>query len=145
VLKEVDALLAQGYTVSVIGASAGASMALHAYAARKDTISGVVLICGEISDVKNIRESYFKENPAFKTSMERLPETLRQLSLQDRLRIMSIHPIFDETVPIKHTVLDGARMYTSISFGHSVTIGFTLSIDFYIPLWFLLKWARQTH
>lgn len=144
VFDEVDGLLADGHIVSIIAASAGASMALHAYAARTHKISGVVLICGELADAKKIAPKYFDENPAFKTSMERLPKTLQQLTPKDRARIMSFHPLYDETVDIKDTVLDGARMYTSISFGHSVTIGLALTIDFYILMWFLLRQTRQT-
>jgi pimeloyl-ACP methyl ester carboxylesterase len=143
VLKAVDELLTEGYTVSLMGASAGASMVLHAYALRKDKLAGVVLVCGELGEIKAIKPAYFEKNPAFKTSMERLPETLRQLTPEDRLRVMSIHPLFDETVPIKDTQLDGARMFTTISFGHAFTIGLTLTVDCYIPLWFLSKWARQ--
>lgn len=145
VLREIDELNGQGHIVSLMGASAGASMALHAYAARKETVSGVVLVCGELADATTINPDYFEKNPAFQDSMERLPKTLQQLTPDDRLRIMSLHPIYDETVPIKDTYLDGARMYTSISFGHAVTIGFTLTLDFYIPMWFLAKWARKSH
>jgi pimeloyl-ACP methyl ester carboxylesterase len=145
VLQDIDEHLAAGHIVSLMGASAGASMALHAYAARKDKINGVVLVCGELTDAKKINPSFFEKNPAFQASMERLPETLALLAPEDRQRIMSLHPLYDETVNIKDTYLDGARMYTSISFGHAFTIGLTLTIDFYIPMWFLLSRLRKNH
>jgi pimeloyl-ACP methyl ester carboxylesterase len=145
VLQEIDDLLAQGHIVSLMGASAGASMALHAYAARKTHINGVVLVCGELADAKTINPSYYAKNAAFQTSMERLPATIAQLTPSDRARIMSLHPLYDETVHIKDTRLDGARMYTSITFGHAFTIGLTLTLDFYIPLWFLSSWARKKY
>jgi hypothetical protein len=143
VLTEIDGLLEKGYVVSVMGASAGASMALHVYAARKKDISGVALICGELADTKTISPSYFSRNPAFQVSMERLPQTLKSLSLDDRRRVMSIHPLYDETVKISDTFLDGARMRTVMAIGHATTIGLVLTIDLYIPLWFLEHWARK--
>jgi hypothetical protein len=56
---------------------------------------------------------------------------------------MSIHPLYDEKVKIQDTILDGARMRTVMSFGHAATIGFVLTIDAYVPLWFLERWARK--
>jgi pimeloyl-ACP methyl ester carboxylesterase len=141
ILKEIDQLKSKGHIVSLMGASAGASMALHAFAARKEAISSVVLVCGELADARKINPSYFTKNPAFKVSMERLPATLNKLTMDDRKRVMSLHPLFDETVTIKDTYLEGARMFTSISFGHAFTIGMTLTIDFYIPMYFFMKWA----
>lgn len=143
VLEEIDKQLSEGHVVSVIGSSAGASMALHAYALRKDKLAGVALICGALGDVTRVKSAYFEKNPAFRISMERLPKTLQTLTPEDRLRIMSIHPLYDETVPITDTQIDGARMLTTISFGHAFTIGLTLTLDCYIPLWFLGKCARQ--
>jgi len=145
VLEEVDELLAAGHIVSLIGSSAGASMALHAYQARKKKIAGVVLICGELGDAAGISPTYFEVNPAFKVSIERLPQTLKRLDPEDRQRIMSLHPLYDEVVSVADTQLEGARMYTSISVGHAVTIALTLTMDFYIPFWFLRKWARQSY
>ena len=142
-LSEIDELLAKGYVVSLMGASAGASMALHAYAERKQDMIGVALVCGELAEAKTINASYFEGNPAFQTSMERLPKTLASLSFDDRQRIISIHPLYDETVPVADTRLDGARMRTVMSFGHATTIGFVLTMDAYVPLWFLERWARR--
>lgn len=143
ILQEIDDLVKAGHIVSLLGASAGASMALHAFAKRKDKLAGVVLVCGELGSAVDIEPSYYEENPAFEPSMRRLPAALETLTGDDRLRIMSIHPLYDETVPIKDTQLEGARMFTSVSFGHAVTIVFTLTIDFYVPYWFLARWARK--
>ncbi len=144
VVKQIDELTAAGYIVSLMGSSAGASMALHAYAARKNRIAGVVLVCGELGDVKEIEGPYLEENPAFRVSMERLPETLKKLNLDARQRVMSVRPWYDETVRLRDMNLDGARMFSTISFGHAVTIGFTMTLDFFIPYWFLTKWARRS-
>jgi pimeloyl-ACP methyl ester carboxylesterase len=144
-LDEIDGLLAAGHLVSLVGASAGASMVLHAYVARKKQVNGVALICGELAPPDKINPSFYEKNPAFKGSMELLPTTLAALDYSARKRIISIHPIYDETVDIADTYLENARMYTVISFGHAVTIGFALTIDAYIPLWFLDRLARKQH
>lgn len=143
VLAEIDDLLAAGHRVSIVASSAGASMALHAYQARKKKIVAVVLICGEVGDAKNIASPYFEENPAFKLSMERLPETLSHLVPEERQRIMSLHPIYDEIVPIADTQLDGVHMSTVVSFLHAPTIGLMLTVGFYAPSRFLKRCARQ--
>lgn len=144
VIQEIDELFEAGHIVSLIGSSAGASMVLHAYAARKNKIAGVVLICGELADAKHVDPAYYAENPAFKVSMERLPATLKKLRFNDRQRIVSIRPWFDEIVRIRDMYLEGARIFSTISFGHAATIGMTLTLDFFIPYWFLSKWARRT-
>ncbi|HSX45670.1 MAG TPA: hypothetical protein VLG27_01535, partial [Candidatus Saccharimonadia bacterium] len=49
VLKRIDEVLAEGKDVGLVGASAGASVAINAFAARKKRIVGVVLIAGKVN------------------------------------------------------------------------------------------------
>src|SRR4051794_28655235 len=48
-LKRIDGLAAQNKRVALVGASAGASAVINAFAARKDRLAGCVLIAGKVN------------------------------------------------------------------------------------------------
>lgn len=72
--------LAEKDTVSVVGVSAGASLTLHALAARKNTISGVICISGKVHNPETLPSRVFEHNPAFKDSLHVLTRSLSALS-----------------------------------------------------------------
>lgn len=127
-LVQIDRLAAAGGLVSLVGVSAGAGAALNAYARRRQTVNGVVCICGKVQNRQNINPGYFKRNPSFKDSMDMLPASLSNLNATDRARILSIHPIFDELVPVRDTKIAGARSKTVPVAGHIIGIAYTLTI-----------------
>lgn len=138
-LQLIDDLHSEGKTVSLIGVSAGASAALNAFASRSDVLHRVVCICGKINNLKAINESYFIKNPTFKGSVDRLEKSLSQLGTDDRSRIQSIHPLFDDVVPIKDTKIKGAYEKTIPSVGHLVSIGYALTIGSFGIIKFIKK------
>jgi pimeloyl-ACP methyl ester carboxylesterase len=127
-LAKIDELAADGNAVSLVGASAGASAALAAFAARKDNVHKVILLCGEVKVGVRIKQSYQDENPAFVESMNMLGATLGQLGDSERARIRSYHPIFDETVPVGDTKIDGVASKRMCIVGHPFGIGYGLTI-----------------
>ena len=127
-LQTIDALNKEGYTVSLIGASAGASAALNAFASRKDILHRVVCVCGKINNLQAINESYFIKNPTFKGSVGKLEKSLSELNKTDRNRIQSIHPLFDNVVPIKDTKIKGAHEKTIPSIGHLLSISYAITV-----------------
>lgn len=108
--------------VGIIGISAGASLALHAFVAKQDTVAGVVTICGKIQRPEVVRKKVKRQNPAFAESMARMPQTLAALSPTMRKRILCIYPLFDEIVAVRDQCLDGAQRRRVLSVGHVVTI-----------------------
>lgn len=128
VLKQIDELKAAGHTVSLVGTSAGASVAIDAFAKRPDKISGVVCICGKLRNSEKIGETYYKKYPAFRGSIDLLYKGLDSLGKANRQRIMSIRPIFDEIVPVKDTCIDNAKSKLIPVVGH--LLGITYSITF---------------
>jgi pimeloyl-ACP methyl ester carboxylesterase len=126
-LAQIDGLVSDGNTVSLVAASAGASAALNAYAARKDKINGVALLCGKVNNPENMAKSVFRENPAFHGAMDMLPDILQSFTDSDRAKILSLHPLADESVPPNDTYIKGAKSGTMPVAGHMFGIGYGLT------------------
>lgn len=127
-LSRIDQANVDGYEVSLVAASAGASAALNAYSQRRDVIHGVVCICGQILGPNHISAYTYKTNPAFKESMQMLPDSLEALGSDDRRRILSLHPIKDLLVPVEDTYLAGAVLRRMPTSGHAFSIGYALTV-----------------
>lgn len=112
--------------VGLIAASAGASLALHAYAHQKDKVAGVVSICGKIGRPEYVLDRVKRRSPSFARSMDVLPQTISLLSPIERRHTLCVVPFFDEVVAIKDQVLEGASVRRSWSVEHAVTIGYQL-------------------
>jgi acetyl esterase/lipase len=108
-LDRIDYYKAQGHQVSLIGASAGASGVLNAYVERKDSITGLVYICAKINAPETVSDKTYAENPAFKTSLKALQNSLRQLTAADKTKIHSFYSPGDGYVPHAATVIAGVR------------------------------------
>ncbi|MFZ2025417.1 MAG: hypothetical protein WAV51_03985 [Microgenomates group bacterium] len=111
-LKLVDGFVKDGHTVSLIGNSAGGSAVLNIFAARKDVIHRVINICGRVrtGTTKGFRsfENRTSSSPAFAQSIKMAEEAEKSFTAKDRVKIMTIHPIFDELVPDDTLTIQGA-------------------------------------
>ena len=120
-LKLIDECAEDG-SVSLVCASAGASAAIPAFAARKDVISGVVCIAGKIHHPMAIGGAYRSRNPAFVEGAHTVGDALDEV--QDRLHnLLSIRSAFDPIVPARDSYLKGANNRVTIVMGHAATIG----------------------
>jgi pimeloyl-ACP methyl ester carboxylesterase len=117
--------LAKDGKVSLVGVSAGVSIALLAFAARPTKVAAVVTICGKVNHPEHVDEHYYLENPAFKTSLERVQKVLPQL---DRSRILVVRPIWDGLVPVADMLLPGAQQKLLPTVGHGVSIALAISV-----------------
>lgn len=127
ILDKIDSLTKDGGQIALIGTSAGASASINAFAERRDKVSSVVCLCGKLKNPDTVSEGRYERNPAFKDSMKQLPNSLARLSLADRSRIMSVHPLHDGTVPIQDTIVKGIVEEKIPTIGHSFSIGFSLT------------------
>lgn len=125
-LETIETLHRQGKTVSLVAASAGASAALNAYAARPELVHGLACICGKIDNPGNIHPSTYSRNPAFAGSISQLAASLEALGAAERARILSLHPIADPVVPVADTKLPGAISGRMPVYGHSFGIAYGL-------------------
>ncbi|MBX4201372.1 alpha/beta hydrolase [Candidatus Saccharibacteria bacterium] len=126
--KIIDELYEENGQVSLVGVSAGAGAALNAYIERPEKISGVVYICGKIIGLKNVGQAYFEKNPPFFDSLELTQNNLQKLSAQDKAKMLSLKPIFDETVPVNVTKIPGVASRTLFSLFHVPSIFLALTI-----------------
>lgn len=107
-----------GYTVSLVGESAGASMALNV-AAQIDSLHSVVLLAGIASSSTPISPYIKARSPAFAASVAALPTSLATI---DPSNVHIIQALWDPTVPARYNQIGGATVHTIWSFGHIPTI-----------------------
>lgn len=128
-LTEIDRYAAAGHQVSLIGASAGASAVLNAYAARRSAVSGLVYVCAKINAPETVSDATYAANPAFKVSLARLQTILPTLTPADKALMHSYYSPGDNYVPHAATVIPGVaeRRLPPLKHGwaiiYSVTLG----------------------
>lgn len=127
-IKRIDSRAARGYSVSLIGASAGASAALNAYVQRREVVRAVVLICGKIQRPEGVADHTYATNPAFKTAMHQLQDTLRELTPADKVKMLSLYSPKDVTVPYQDTVIPGVKEQALPALSHGKAILYTISL-----------------
>jgi hypothetical protein len=113
----------QGYTVSVIGESAGSTMAISA--ASKHDLHQTILICGVNNPKMYIYPKTYKRAPAFKKSFGLMGTSFQTLDL---LRVQTVSALTDKIVHPKNSSIAGARNHQLFSFGHVFTISLCLTI-----------------
>lgn len=142
-LMLLDGQHAKGNKVSLVAASAGAGAAINAFAARKNVVSGVVLIAGWVNFPEDIGQGYRRKNPAFVESAYRVQPSLDTLNFEaDRARIQSRHAIFDPVVSQKYSEVIGGHNVTVPSIGHATTIATQLAVGAPSFLRFLKRQAK---
>lgn len=116
IIKVIDSLANEKNNIYLIGQSAGGAAALNAFVARKNKVAAVISIDGRLREGKGVFPSLTlaaKGNPAFKDSVlffEHINE--KKLTKEDKKRILIIHPLWDDIVPISTAKLLGAREIT---------------------------------
>lgn len=141
-LARIDELVSQGHVISLVGTSAGASMALTAFTLRKKDISGVVCVCGKINRPEIVSQAYYAANPAFREAMYQLSDRLDELSINDKSKILSIHPLYDQTVPVEDTYIEGVKKSRIPTVFHVPSIALCLTIFSFVIMRFLKKQAK---
>lgn len=126
-LDQIDGYRAEGHTVSLVGASAGASGILNAYAKRKDDLHSLVYICAKINTPETVSKKIYGRNPAFKTSMEVLQKNLPKLTPADKAKMHSFYSPSDGTVPYEATVIPGVAESRLPALRHGKAILYSLS------------------
>lgn len=142
-LKRIDELAAEGKSIGLVGASAGAGAVINAWAARPDKVVGAVTIAGKINHPETIGPKYSMGNLAFVESARMVPASLEKLSTEDRQRLLSIFSIADPVVAKRDSQVAGARNRYTVIMGHSTTIAIQITLGAPGFLWFLKRQARN--
>lgn len=124
-IAKIDEIHRTGGRVSLIGVSAGASAVLNAYAA-SSKIHRVVCIVGKINNPQTVGAAKYRLNPDFKESVYLLQKNLLRLNSARRDRVMSIHPLADNSVPPRDTIIPGAVEIKLPVRGHVFTIFYAI-------------------
>jgi len=129
ILNRIDALTAQGHAVSLVGVSAGANAAVHAFARRSEKVAKLVLICGAIQHPEEVGEHTKRENPAFWESMLALHDgILDKLTDSERRKIVSFIPHSDNVVNPKNMRIDGSSYESLPTHGHAQSIAYAITV-----------------
>lgn len=129
VVKEIDKLNDQGLEVSLVGTSAGASIALNAYSLRSEKVHKLVFICGKIRHPENVNPRYFKKNPALKESLYLSEANFQKLSDSDKHKMLYLHALSDHIVPPRFNKPAGIKSRAVLAFGH--ILGIFTAVTFY--------------
>lgn len=118
-----------GGRVSLMAASAGASAILNTFAENKEAVHKVIYLCGKVANIDLVSPNRrLAENPAFVESLSLLPDSIASISMDQRQRILSVHPLADEVVPVADTVIYGTQTMTIPTVGHVLSIAAALTL-----------------
>lgn len=124
IIKKIDELAETEDPISLIGQSAGGSAVLNAFCARKSVLTGVVNVVGRLRAGENVRPSLewaTRKSPAFKESVTLFEkENEPKLTREDRKRILTARPWWDEIVPAGTVPVHGATNLVSAVPEHCV-------------------------
>lgn len=127
ITDRIDELTSAGKSVALVGASAGGSALISAYAARKNDIVGAVIICGKLKNATDIGSKYRNANPALVDAVTASDKASSSLNPTDRAKILTRRAFFDEVVTTHDdSIIEGARNRISPTLGHAITIAIQL-------------------
>lgn len=127
-LKQIDTYTDAGFTVSLIGESAGASAAMNALHERGESLRAVILLCGKSQYPTRVAARLYTKNPALRGALKDSHTIIQKLTTAEKHKILNIHPLVDEVVPIWETKIPGVKNTRIPAVGHapSIILGATL-------------------
>lgn len=128
----VDELYSQTKLVSLVGNSAGSSFVLNMFHQRKTKIHAVVVNCGRVrrGDLPWFTFTQATaSSPSFKESVLRSEKGIVNLSKEEKRKILTLRPLFDEVVPGNTVPITGATNEIIPCIGHMPSIAFALSVS----------------
>jgi hypothetical protein len=146
-VKLVDKLTTDGHLVSLVGQSAGGSMVMNAFSLRKNSLVAAININGRLKAGLKVTPSLeyaSKKSPSFKQSVilfEMKNEST--LTIKDRQKLLTIRPLWDETVPKGTSEIKGANNRVFPLIEHMLTGGVVTIICPKIFLNFIKKLERN--
>lgn len=141
-LKQIDYHYDQGKIVSLIGESAGATAVLQALEDRYEKINAVILLCGKSQYPNRVANVLYKKNPALEEAMIRSHQVVQQLSVDQKKKILNLHPYADPVVPVWETRIEGVRESTMPIIGHITGIAFGITLWSFVMVRFIRRQAK---
>jgi pimeloyl-ACP methyl ester carboxylesterase len=142
-LRVVDELGSAGHQISLVGASAGASMAMNTFASRKDKIISAVFISGKINRPRTMGSKYTAPNPALMPCVEASSKAVAELTKDDKQKMLILYPLYDGTVTKDDSFIPGVKVNRVVSMLHSISIYMCLTIFKIISINFIKSKSVQ--
>jgi hypothetical protein len=117
----------QGYTVSIIGESAGASMAMNIFS-RTPSLHKMISLCGVNLSSAPVSPHIFARSPAFKQAVSSLTASKDQAVSNRAADILVVVGFVDTKVPPLKNRITGVGQRKVFGFGHIPTILLCLSV-----------------
>jgi hypothetical protein len=130
-LALIDSLTSPNTKISLVGNSAGSSFALNLFGKRKHIIHRVVINGGRVRTGDWPWFTFVQatnSSPSFKTSVLLSEIAEHKLSTDDRNKILTLRPIFDEVVPPWTVPIQRATNEVTLSIEHAITIGLNMTL-----------------
>jgi len=129
----VKGLKSEGYSVSLLGMSAGASAAFNAYYQCKDQVDSLINCCGRLrKGGPEIRirtlDLAAAGSPLFRKSVLSCEEGLSSLGPNDLAKILTLRAALDEIVPAQTSVVPGARNVLLPTIEHTTSIILSMTV-----------------
>jgi pimeloyl-ACP methyl ester carboxylesterase len=126
----IDKYKAAGHRVSLVGASAGASAVLNAYANRRNEVSKVIYVCAKINRPDTVSAVTIGNNPAFKEALAVLQTNVSGFTDADKSHFHSFYSEKDGLAPYEATHIRGVKETKLPPLRHGLAIIYSLSIGF---------------
>lgn len=137
----IDRLVSNGDTVSLIGTSASGSLMLNAFVERKGVVEKVINVGGFVRPGNRSGQRNFNERSAasiaFRESVLRFASLESTLTPEDRKKILTVRPLWDELVPPETVVIKGALNRQVPMVEH--VLGIATAMVLYDPVIMFLK------
>lgn len=127
VRRRVAATISEGGVVSLVGESAGSSIALRLYA-ELPAVHSVVTIAGANNTSSSISPFVLRRARAFSASRQAAHNCVATLSDDRCRRVHTVNGIFDRVVSVKDSAIAGSRARRIPVIGHFATIAACLTL-----------------
>lgn len=111
--EKINNLASKKHKVSIMGLSAGGSIALAAFHALNKKVSFTVTVCSCLKlnhDNTKREKEIFELFPSYKKAVQFFENTiLPEMSRPEKEKVLTLRPIFDELVPVNTMVINGAK------------------------------------
>jgi hypothetical protein len=140
----IDSLVAKGNSISLIGTSASGSLMLNAFVERKGVVEKVINVGGFLRPGNEKGYRSFDERGAasiaFRESVLRFAKLESTLTAEDKKKILTVRPYWDELVPPETVVIKGALNKKVPMVEH--VLGIATAMILYDPVVMFLKTSR---
>lgn len=118
------------HSVTLVGESAGGSVAIAAFYKYRKNVEKLVTVCGMNKGEGNVNPAYYKKNPAFRSSMSAVDKVVLYLSEDEKKAMYIIYSSLDATVRPKHSLISGVRSTDLKIPGHLTSIAKVLFFNY---------------